>query len=274
MLASNAPVYTAKNLAQALQLRADHPEAVLLAGGTDVMVFLEADRLEAPAFLNLWGCEGLHGISEDGRTIGALCTWAELKDHPRLPMALRACARTVGAAQIQARGTVGGNIANASPAGDSLPLWLAADARFTLQSLRGRREVAASDFFLGYRKTALAADEILVDIQLPVQKGELYYKKVGTRLAQAISKVVLGAYVHQEDGVIRELRVALGAVAPIPQRCRALEEALVGGPVRPELAALVHQDIRPIDDVRSSAQYRAKVAENILRTWLGSLRGP
>ncbi len=272
MLASDAPVYTAKTLSELLHLRARHPEAVLLAGGTDVMVFLEADRLHAPAFLNIWGCEGLQGISADGGKIGALCTWAELREHPALPPALRACARTVGAAQIQARGTVGGNIANASPAGDSLPLWLALDARFTLQSLRGQREVPAADFFLGYRKTALAPDEILVDVQLPPQNGELYYKKVGTRLAQAISKVVLGASIEVEGGTVRSLRVALGAVAPVPLRCRALEEAMVGGPVRPELAALVHQDIRPIDDVRSSARYRSRVAENIVRTWLESVR--
>jgi xanthine dehydrogenase small subunit len=272
MLACNAPVYTAKTLSEALQLRADHPEAVPLAGGTDVMVFLEADRLDAPAFLNLWGCDGLQGISEDGRRIGALCTWAEIREHHSLPTALRACARTVGAAQIQARGTVGGNIANASPAGDSLPLWLALDARFTLQSLRGRREVAAADFFLGYRKTAMAPDELLVDIQLPAPNGELYYKKVGTRLAQAISKVVLGASIRVDGGIVRSLRVALGAVAPVPLRCRALEEAMVGGPVRPELASLVQQDIRPIDDVRSSAHYRARVAENIVRTWLTSVQ--
>lgn len=272
MLASDAPVYTAKTLSELLHLRARHPEAVLLAGGTDVMVFLEADRLNAPAFLNIWGCEGLQGISADGLKIGALCTWAELREHPALPAALRACARTVGAAQIQARGTVGGNIANASPAGDSLPIWLALDARFTLQSLRGQRQVSAADFFLGYRKTALAPDEILVDIQLPAQSGELYYKKVGTRLAQAISKVVLGASIEVEGGVVRSLRVALGAVAPIPLRCATLEQAMIGGPVRPELATLVQQDIRPIDDVRSSARYRSRVAENIVRTWLESVR--
>lgn len=274
MLSSAAPVHRAHTLAEALAQRAAHPNATVLAGGTDVMVFLELGSLQPTSVIDLWPCAELRGVSADGRTIGALTTWTDIARHPALPDALRDCARTVGAPQIQNRGTVGGNIANASPAGDSLPIWLATDAVFELASVRGVRRVPASEFWLGYRKTALAADELLTRVHLSPRAGDrLHYRKVGTRLAQAISKVVLAGRLRVVDGVVTEARVALGSVAPTPMRARHVEAALVGRPIDPSAASVVADDIAPIDDVRSTADYRRRVARNVIRAWLEGERG-
>ncbi|MDP2316575.1 MAG: xanthine dehydrogenase family protein subunit M [Pseudomonadota bacterium] len=269
MLTCTAPVHRVSTLAEALAQRAAHPDATVLAGGTDLMVFLELGSVNPPAILDLWGCTELRGISEDGHTLGALSTWTDVARHPALPAALRDCARTVGAPQIQNRGTIGGNIVNASPAGDSLPMWLAMDAQFELASVRGVRQVPASAFWLGYRKTALAADELLTRVHLrPHADDRLHYRKVGTRLAQAISKVVLGARLRVVDGVVTEARVALGSVAPTPIRAHHVEAALVGRPLDAAAADAVAHDIAPIDDIRSTADYRRTVAANVIRAWL------
>ncbi len=268
MLACTAPVVRARTLAEAVRLRADHPDATVLAGGTDVMVNLEAGTLAPRRVLDLWGCTALRHVAADGRRIGALATWTDIAGSAALPDALRQCARTVGAVQIQNRGTVGGNIVNASPAGDSLPLWLALDARFELASVRGHREVAADQFWLGYRKTALAPDELLVAVHLPAVRGALHYRKVGTRLAQSISKVMLGARLVLDDGIVTDARVALGSVGPVPMRARAVEAALLGRAPDPAAADAVDGDITPIDDIRSTAAYRRRVARNVIRRWL------
>jgi CO/xanthine dehydrogenase FAD-binding subunit len=269
MLTSPAPVHRARTLADALAWRASHPHATVLAGGTDLMVFLELGSANPTSVLDLWGCTELRGISEDGRTLGALTTWTDMVRHPALPVALRDCARTVGAPQIQNRGTIGGNIVNASPAGDSLPMWLVTDATFELASVRGVRQVPASAFWLGYRKTALAPDELLVRVHLHPHAGDrLHYRKVGTRLAQAISKVVLGGRLRIEGGIVTEARVALGSVAPTPIRAHHVEAALLGKPVDPAAAAAVADDIAPIDDIRSTAAYRRTVSANVIRAWL------
>ncbi len=281
MLSCTAPIHRAHSLDEALVLRATHPHATVLAGGTDVMVFIEMGALSPRSVLDLWGCRELRGVSADGRSIGALTTWTDVARCAALPVALRECARTVGAAQIQNRGTVGGNIVNASPAGDSLPLWLAMDAVFEVASVRGIRHVAAADFWLGYRKTDLVADELLTRIHLSGHAGRLAYRKVGTRLAQSISKVVLGARLSRADGVadgvVQQARVAFGSVAPIPLRARHVEAALVGRPLDPgaidAAVGAVARDIAPIDDIRSTARYRLRVAENIVRSWLEAEAG-
>lgn len=280
MKTSQAPVWSPTALPEALALRAAHPDATVLAGGTDVMVYLEAGAIDPPGFLNLWGCSDLRGVAvtaDGGLRLGALTTFAELRDHAAVPAALRDCARTIGAAQIQARATVGGNIVNASPAGDSLPLWLALGAELELASASGVRFVPAASFFLAYRRVDLRPDELLVAVHVPPWSvngvpDALVYRKVGTRLAQAISKVVLGARIRLRDGVVEQARVALGSVAPTPVRLRSVEDALVGQPPDPEAAERVMYDIAPINDVRSTALYRVRVARNIVRTWLVDLR--
>ena len=256
---------------EALALRAEHPEATVLAGGTDIMVFVEGGALELKEVLNIWPCDELRTIeiTEGGARIGALATWADVRHHEQLPDSLRECAQTVGADQIQNRGTVGGNIVNASPAGDSLPLWLALDASFELGSVRGRRMVRAEDFWVEYRSTALEKDELLLAVHIDGDPDmQTVYRKVGTRMAQAISKVVFGGAIKTDNGIVTQARLALGSVAPIPVRLKHVEEALLGKPIDPSAADKVNEDIAPIDDIRSTEQYRRSVARRIIRSWL------
>ncbi len=279
MKTSQAPVDSPSSLAEALSLRAAHPGAMPLAGGTDVMVFLEAGAIDPPRFLDLWALDELRGIREvgGGIAIGALTTWTEIAESEaagRVAPSLVEAARTVGAKQIQNRGTIGGNIANASPAGDSLPVLLALDAVVVARSAaRGEREIPMAELYTGYRALALEPDELVTEVRLPAPNPAdlTHYRKVGTRLAQAISKVVLGGRLRVEGGVVTEARIAFGSVAATPIRCAATEAALVGKPVDPTAADVVLRDITPIDDVRSTADYRRSVARNILRSWLASL---
>lgn len=275
MLTSPAPVHQPRSLEEAVACRAIHPFATVLAGGTDVMVYLEAGALAPVAVIDLWKVDALRGISQTaaGLRIGALTTWTDVAREQRLPDALRDCARTVGAVQIQNRGTVGGNIVNASPAGDSLPMWLALDAVFELRSWRGSRKVAAAEFWQGYKRIALAGDELLVAVHVPPVTGDVRYRKVGTRLAQSISKVVLGVRIALLDGRVSEARVAFGSVGPIPARAHPVEHALTGKALTPANieAAIAALSIVPIDDVRSTADYRNDVARRILRAELIAL---
>ena len=276
MLSCPAPVLSPRSLAEALDLRARHPEARPLAGGTDLMVELEAGHAAAAAYLNLWGLPDLSGLSGDasqGLRLGALTTFRDLARAEAAPAVLRDTARTIGAAQIQARATLGGNIANASPAGDSLPVWLALGASFELASVRGARIVPADRFFQAYRAVDLAADELLVAVHVPPWRHEggedrHVYRKVGTRLAQAISKVVFAGRLRLVQGVVTECALAMGSVAPTPVRLRAVEAALVGRAPDPAAADQISFDIKPIDDVRSTAEYRLSVARGVVRAWL------
>jgi xanthine dehydrogenase small subunit len=271
MHTSRAPVWNPQTLMEALALRAEHPNATVLAGGTDIMVFVEGGSLQLDEVLNLWSCDELRSIEKtsDGIRIGALNTWTDIRYDERLPDALRECARTVGAEQIQNRGTVGGNIVNASPAGDSLPLWLALDAVLEVASVRGSRMVPASEFWTGYRTTALDADELLLAVHIGIHDTDrITYRKVGTRMAQAISKVVLGGRLQVQDGRVTHARLALGSVGPVPLRLPSVEAALIGRPIHSSAADAVAQDITPIDDIRSTADYRRTVATRIVRSWL------
>ncbi|HLE58715.1 MAG TPA: FAD binding domain-containing protein [Candidatus Limnocylindria bacterium] len=252
-----------------------------MAGGTDLLVQLTADLAPPPErVLDLWRLDALRGIGVDGTdlVIGALTTYTEMRDsalvREHLPV-LAAAAATVGAAQIQNRGTLGGNVANASPAGDTLPVLLACDAVLVLGSVRGEREVAATDFFVAYRRTALATDELLLRVRFPMPATrEVRFRKVGTRRAQAISKVVLALAWQQDapDAAWHAVRVALGSVAPVPVRAAATEAVLEGA--RPTLAtadlaaSTLAGELSPIDDVRSTADYRRAVAARILHRLL------
>jgi len=271
MHTSNAPVWNARTLMEALALRSEHPEATVLAGGTDIMVFVEGGALQLKEVLNIWPCKELRAIeaTDTGLRIGALATWTDVRHHDGVPAALRECAQTIGAEQIQNRGTVGGNIVNASPAGDSLPLWLALDASFEVASVRGKRLIAADDFWTGYRTTSLAADELLIAAHISASPSmRTCYRKVGTRMAQAISKVVFGGSLKIEDGLVKDARLALGSVAPVPVRLKSVEAALIGHPINASAADGVQADIAPIDDIRSTAKYRRKVAHRVVRSWL------
>jgi len=271
------PVVSPSTLADAYAAMAQVPVARPMAGGTDLLVALTGELGDPPdRTVDLWRLDELRGIATDGvaLTIGALTTYTELRRsalcREHLP-ALVAAAATIGAVQIQNRGTLGGNIANASPAGDTLPVLLAMDATFVLGSLRGERTVAARDFWRAYRQTALAPDELLLRIRVPLAGGrEVRYRKVGTRRAQAISKVVISLAWLEAQGVPgwSDVRVALGSVAATPMRATATEAAMEGRWPIPETADLAAEtlaaEIHPIDDVRSTAEYRRIVAARVL----------
>jgi len=256
-----------------------------LAGGTDLYVQMTGELGPPPAgLLDLWGLDELRGIRLDGGdlAIGALTTYTELRRSPlvreHVP-ALAEAAATIGAAQIQNRGTIGGNAVNASPAGDTLPVLLATDAALVAGGPRGERRIAAVDFWPAYRRTALAPDELLIAIRVPLAPRDVRFRKIGTRRAQAISKVVL-ALAWQADGPAsawRDVRLALGSVAATPIRAPATEGVLDGAPPTPETAdratETLASELQPIDDVRSTADYRRAVAARVLHRLIREAAG-
>ncbi len=274
------PIETPRSLAEAYAtLAASSVDAQItpIAGGTDIMVRLTGEIGEPPArLIDLWRLDDLRGISSDGGaiSIGALTTYTDIRHsascREHLPALVEAAA-TIGAAQIQNRGTLGGNIANASPAGDTLPVLLVLDAEIVVGGARGERTIPAAAFWVAYRKTALAPDELILRIRIPVAGGRnARFRKVGTRRAQAISKVVLALSWRDDERsrAWRDVRVALGSVADRPIRAGRAEAALEGRPPTPETADAAAEalagEITPIDDVRSTADYRRVVAARVL----------
>ncbi|HEY6828175.1 MAG TPA: xanthine dehydrogenase family protein subunit M [Gemmatimonadaceae bacterium] len=271
---SSLNVRSATTVRDALEmLRGD--QRTPIAGATDLFVALNFGTLTPRRFVDIWRIDELRRVVIDGDmlAIGALVTYTELIRSPliaaRLPMLVEA-SRLVGGPQIQNRGTIGGNIANASPAGDTLPVLLAADAMILVGGQRGEREIAAKDFFVAYRKTALAPDELILHVRFPIPPGrEMRFRKVGTRRAQAISKVVMALAWRMDGGVWRDVRVGLGSVAPTPVRVRRTEAILEGAvpdaALADRAAAAIAAEIAPIDDIRSTASYRRLVAGRVLR---------
>ena len=248
-------------LVQLREAYADGTPLTPLAGGTDLLVAMNAGAIRAGRYLDIWGLDGLRGIEVEGRTLvlGALTTWTDcirsrdVRKH--LPI-LADAGREVGGAQIQNRGTLGGNIGNGSPAGDSLPVLAAADAVVILESLDGSREVPLVDYYTGYRATVRRPDELITEIRVKPPRGRQVFRKVGTRAAQAISKAVMAAVGNQ---------IAFGSVSATVVRARRVEEYLAGGGNDlGEAQRLLAEDIAPIDDVRSTAEYRRRVARNLL----------
>ena len=271
------------NLQAALSLLAGEPaQWLLIAGGTDVMVLYAAGKLSKRKLINIWNIPELRQIETfpDRIRIGAACTYTALRRDDivsrEFPL-LAAAASWTGGIANQNRGTLGGNIANASPAADSLPALLVYDAELTLISVRGERRLAYRDFHSGYKHTALAADELIRDISLPRRfSGYVSHaRKVGARNAQAISKVCLAALGQIANGTIRDVRLALGSVAPVPLRLNETERAVAGRKIEPSLLEtakkIVAREIRPIDDIRSTARYRAAVAGNLVAEFLEKL---
>ncbi|NUN15211.1 MAG: FAD binding domain-containing protein [Myxococcales bacterium] len=259
----------ATTLSEALTLLASEPDRVPLAGCTDVYVGLNFGHIEKKRFVNIWSLSELRGISEnaDFLRIGALTTYTEMIESPIiakfLPM-MRDCARLIGGCQVQNRGTVGGNIANGSPAGDTLPILAVAEAMIIAQSLSGTRKIPFLSFYAGYRKTVLLPGELIVAIEIPKPPGAQWFRKVGTRAANAISKVVIAGLRGET------VRLAFGSVGPTVIRARRTEAVLSsGGTIAQARDALAH-DIHPIDDLRSTSRYRMQVAENLLSAFWDS----
>ena len=251
------------------------------AGGTDLMVVLETGRMPPRTFLDISRIEALRGIQvgPDHVTIGALVTYTELLENrvitTEFPLIADA-ARHTGAVAIQNRGTVGGNIANASPAADLPPALMAYDAEVELISIRGTRRLVYRDFHTGYKQLDLAPDELIAAVTIPRPRGvwRETYRKVGTRRAQAISKVCFAARLQVTDGQVSAIRIALGSVAPTVMRADYADAALIGESLENRVVIRTAREaleahIEPIDDIRSSAAYRRRVAGNLLEEFLG-----
>jgi len=255
-----------RTIHEALRALRDDNELVPLAGCTDLYVALNFGTLAGSKFLDLWPLERLRKIEVVGDgvlRIGALARFTDIILSRRVktlvPMLVDA-SKQIGGPQIQNRGTIGGNIANASPAGDSLPVLAATDAVVVLASQdAGQRRVKFTEFYTGYRKTARKADELILAVEIPRVSGTQWFRKVGTRQAQAISKVVM-AGVRSDTP-----RMAFGSVAATTVRVPKTEAALASGKSIDEAVKVFEKEIKPIDDVRSTAEYRMTVASNLVR---------
>ena len=260
---SHRSLLNPKSVADALAMLRDEGPLTPMAGCTDLYVSLNFGTLAETRFLDLWRLEALRAIEmRNGLlSIGGLATHSDIIRSPlvrkRLPM-LAAASAEVGGVQIQNRGTIGGNVANASPAGDTLPVLAAANANVVLQSADGIRRVTFGDFYTGYRQTVRRPDELIASFEIPAVPGRQWFRKVGTRAAQAISKVVIAAVVGDET------RIALGSVAPTVVRATRTEAALARGASIAEAQRTLMDEIAPIDDIRSTAEYRRRVAANLL----------
>lgn len=270
--------------------RVEHGRStVLLAGGTDWMVEQEMaapqpTTVERPLIIDISRLEALRGISvvRDTLRIGAATTYLEIERHPdvvaRAPMLVR-MGKDVGAVQIQARGTLGGNLATASPAGDGVAALAAYDARLVVQSVRGERTIAFADLQTGYKKSTRAADEVIVavEIDLPPADAVTLWRKVGTRRAQAISKVALAAVAVVEGERLTRLGLGMASVAAVTATLPSVRAYGLATPLpsltHAALDAAVAADIRPIDDIRSTGEYRMHVAKALIRGFFDGLRG-
>jgi CO/xanthine dehydrogenase FAD-binding subunit len=266
-----------------LSLLAKEPGAWLpIAGGTDVMVQYAAGRLPARKLVSIWNLPELRWIEifPNEIQIGAGCTYTDLREHEIVgrEFSLLSCAASwTGGIANQNRGTIGGNIVNASPAADSLPALLVYEAELILVSARGERHVPYTSFHLDYRKTQLAPDELIRAVCLPRRFSGYYAhaRKVGARKAQAIAKVCLAALGRLRNGIVEDIRLAMGSVAPVPLRLVETERSVKGKLIDPTLIRLASQtaaaEIRPIDDIRSTARYRSAVAGNLVAEFLERL---
>jgi len=272
-------------LTEAYALLSERGRAMkVIAGGTDLMVLMNAHMLDAAEFLDLWRLDELRGITDEGDAlrVGALTTYTQLirsKLIQRHVPALVAASRTIGAIQIQNRGTIGGNIVNASPAGDSLPVLAAYDAEVELGSSRGTRRVPFNEFYAGYRRTMLQTDELVLAVRIPkLKEGERdFFWKVGTRRAQAISKTVLAARAAMSGETIEAISIGVGSVAPTviraPQTERLLTGAALTAALIEEARRTIAKEVAPITDLRSTEHYRRTVSGNVLVKFLRQLLG-
>jgi CO/xanthine dehydrogenase FAD-binding subunit len=272
------------NLKDVLRLLAQDPGAWLpIAGGTDVMVSYASGKLPQRKLVSLWNLTELRRIEATGEeiSIGAGCTYTDVRQNEvverEFPLLART-ARWTGSIANQNRGTLGGNIVNASPAADSLPALLVYEADLILVSATGERRVPYVDFHTGYKKMLLNPDELIREIRLQrrFRNHFSYTRKVGARNAQAISKVCLAAIGQRANDTAQDVRMAIGSVAPVPLRLRNTERTVNGRRINAETIAAARKaamaEIQPIDDIRSTAAYRADVTGNLVAEFLHALR--
>ncbi len=272
-----------RSLRAALEILASNEPWRPIAGGTDLMVLFNSGKLPYRKLVSIRQISELRRISETTSevSIGATATYTDIRDHDVLrrefPLLCAAASWTGGIAN-QNRGTLGGNIVNASPAADSCPPLLVYDAELELLSVAGPRRVKYADFHKGYKQLDLGPDELLSGIHVPRKFGDWrhYSRKVGSRKAQAISKISFAAAARMDGEVIRDVRIAAGSVAPVPLLCRKTEAALRGNVISQKIVdsarETIASEVQPIDDIRSTREYRRTVAANLLTDFLGNLR--
>lgn len=278
---SKCEVVQPRDLKEAIEILSQGEPITPIAGGTDLFVLLNAGAIRQRRFLDLWALDELRGIREtkEALVLGALTTFTEIRRSAvvkrTLPV-LQEAARVIGGIQIQNRGTLAGNVANGSPAGDSLPVLAVSEANVVLAGPRGERKVPFTGFYTGYRKSVMAPDELIARFEFPLARLDgmrFWFRKVGTRQAQAISKVVIAAGIRLgRPKRIEEARIAVGSVAPTVIRLAKTEALVRGKRLDEALAAAAREsamaEVSPIDDIRSTAEYRRRVVGNLVAAWL------
>lgn len=253
-------------------------EVVVYAGGTDYMVRRNPE--DTLLFLGHLKELKVIGGKDDGLHVGALCTYTELLQSEKVPSLLKQAIAQIASPAIRNLGTIGGNICNASPAGDTLPALYSYDAKVRLVSAGSIRIVPIEEFILGVRRTSIRKDELVTEIILPEEEPEIrYYSKIGARKSEAISKVSFAAVACIESGLVQSVAISLGAVGQTVVRCKEIEEKILGkrlGEIRkmlPDIISRYERKIAPIDDQRSTALYRKKVSLRLIEDFLTSLEG-
>ena len=274
---------TPHSLAEALQILSQEEHCLPLAGGTDLTLLVRDRTIHAECLLDISKLPELIGVHQEGGEIriGPSTTLADVASSPQLPVVLRTGAGWIGSPQIRALGTIGGNICNASPCGDTLSPLLVLDGRFRLRSAGREREVPVEAFFLGPKRTILTRGELLVDIRIPLvhprsqEEWRSAFQKIGGRGAQTIAQVNLAISAYFKDGILRQPRLAVGSAAPTPIRIRTVEQILegqrLGNGVIAHAAERLSAEIRPICDQRASDQYRRRVVQTLFRDALATL---
>jgi CO/xanthine dehydrogenase FAD-binding subunit len=273
----------AGSLPAVLELLAGEPgQWTPIAGGTELMVAHAAGRLSAAKLVSLWGIPELRFIQTTANSIaiGGGTTFRDLRAHAgiatHLPLLAKA-ASWIGSIANQSRATIGGNLVNGSPAADSSPALLVYDAEIELISTRGKRRIPYADFHTGYKSNAMTADELLFAVHVPMRFAQhrQYLRKVGTRRAMAISKVALAATSLVDGGVVKEIRLAAASLAAFPARLYQTETALLDKAIHARTIAAARENLlaeaKPIDDIRSTGEYRKRVAANLLEEFLREL---
>lgn len=277
MMLEELEVYSPRTLREALRILAERRgEVRVIAGGTDLLVQLRGGVPAPKALLNIYGIDELRYIrlEDEVLRIGALTSFAEIaeSEHTRKHASILAeAAESIGSPQIMNKGTIGGNLGNASPAGDSIPPLYALNSTIIVQSIRGRREIPVQRFFKGYKELDLREDELIVEVRVPAMKDreDGIFIKYGLRLGDAISVVNTAIWVSRRRRMeFEDARVALGAVAPTVVRAPRCEEVIRSGPMTEErmwmAAEAVREHISPITDIRGSAEYRTELAVNLV----------
>jgi CO/xanthine dehydrogenase FAD-binding subunit len=271
-----------RTLSDALDLLSQSENWRPIAGGTDLMVLFNAGKLPFRRLVSIQDLAELRDIEILDATVivGAAVTYSEIRSHPVLqsefPLLCQAASWTGGTA-TQNRGTLGGNIANASPAADSAPMLLVYDAEIELTSTRGVRWLPYTNFHIAYKTVQMEPNELITRIRLrrPARNLLQYARKIGTRKAQAISKVCFASACECDNGALHNVRIAVGSVAPTPLRCfqteNILEDRLLTAHVIAEAKQVLCREIRPITDIRSSSRYRSQVTMNLLGEFLGAI---